>query len=418
MSRVQVRTLQPDGTGVRYLGELGPVGGLRYSFTLPGGCDALTCTLGIPANQRTDALNPGRLVEAFLGASRIWQGILAEPEPDPAAGWNLTAVGSGNWGAMWRATFTSTWASSVPDATINNAISRGLGWETSSVGSPSGIWLGQAADSGSMAVDEMLNQVTSKGGLTWQVKLQPRGNVVQVFNVPAAATRLLVTGDPAARTLGGDINAINIRYQSSPDLGSGFPAQYANAWSTDDGSIAKHGRLETFLDLSSAGPMLAADAQAVGDGILSRYQRASYAGAFTVSYGQLLTLGGQPVDLAAYFGPENGMVCRLILADQGWGGEVTMSTPVFAAGRYEYDDDSNTAVIEPFNSIRGDFAALTDERAGLAHAHRIIRRTYDGMSWWRWAGQKKWHVGPKVPIPAKKNPRMHGKPPRGRKHWR
>lgn len=396
MSRAQVRTLRPDGTGARYLGELGPVGGLRYSFTLPGGCDQMTAVLSAPPVLRTSALDPGRITEVLLGGSVVWQGILAEPEPDPAAGWNLTAIGSGNWGSMWRAVYTGTWSAAVPDDIITGAIGRGLDWEATALGHPAGIWLGQAADSGSMAVDEVLNQVTSKGSLTWQVKLTPRGNVLQMFAVPSAPNRLLICTAPAGRTLGGDINAICLRYQSAPDLGAGFPATYATVYSTDAASIARHGRQETYLDLSSAGPMPAADAQAVGDGILTRYQRASYAGPFGVQPGQLLTLGGEPADLGVFYGPENGMCCRLMLADQGWGGEVTMSVPVFAVGRYEYDDDTNTATVEPFNSIRGDIAALSDERAGLAHGRRIIRRTYDGFSWWRFQGTGKWHRGPRA----------------------
>jgi hypothetical protein len=391
LSRAKVRTTAPDGTGIRWLGELGPVTGLRYSWTLPGGCETMTCALGIDPRYRTDALNPGRLVDIFLGGSSVWDGILGEPEPDPETGWNLTAIGSGMAGSMYRAIYTGTWAAAVPDLVINNARSRGLGWVTSSIGTPTGLWTGQAADSGSMAIDEVLNQVTSKGPLTWQIKRTPRGDVPQMFTVPTTPNRLLVTDAPAARTLGGDINAISIRYQSAPDLGAGFPAVYSTTWVTDDGSIARHGRLETFLDISSAGPMLATDAQAVGNGILTRYQRASYAGPFPVRHGQLLTLGGSPVDLGCFYGPENGMCVRLILADQGWGGEVTQSVPVFAVGRYEYDDDTDTATIEPFNSIRGDFQALADERAGLAHGRRFSFSKGGGSAiWWFGKYAKSW----------------------------
>jgi len=405
MSRAQIRTLAPDGSNIRYLGALGPVGGVRYSFTVPGGCDQLSATVGIPPTERTDALNPGRLVDAWLGGDSVWNGILTEPEPAPE-GWNLTAIGSGNQGANWRATFSGAWASSVPDATINNAEGRGLAWQTSAIGSPATLFKGQAADSGAQAIDEMLNQITSKGTLTWQVKHTPGGDIPQVFAVPTVANRLLVATAPAARTLGGDINAICVRYQSAPDLGNKFPATYATTYRTDPASIAAHGRQETFLDLSSVGPMLLADAQAVATGILTRYQRASWGGPFTVTPGQLLTLGGQPVDLGVYYGPEQAMVCKLLLTDEGWGGEVALSTPVFAVGRYEYDDDSNTAVIEPFNSLRGDFSALTDERAGLAHARRIIRRWHDGHTQWRFAGTSKWHQGPKA-----KRPRHKARPP-------
>src|SRR5262249_15987417 len=102
MSRPQVRTSLPAGGGVRYLGELGPVSALRYSFPLPGGCAQLACSLGTEPTRRTDALDPGRLVDVIVGGSIVWQGILAEPVPDPLAGWQIQAIGGGNWGSMWR----------------------------------------------------------------------------------------------------------------------------------------------------------------------------------------------------------------------------------------------------------------------------------------------------------------------------
>lgn len=373
MSRGKVRTIAPDGTGLRYLGTLGPVSGLTYSFTVPGGCEQMSCTLGADPLLRTDALNPGRRVEVCLGGGTVWDGITDEPQQTDS-GWQITAQGSGTFGSLFNADYSGSWATAVPDQVITDAISRGLGWVTSSIGHPSGIFLGQAPDPGSTFVDDMLNQLTQLGGLTWTVKHAPRGNLPQMWSIPITTpTRLLISSAPAPRTLGGDYNAIELRYQVTADQGAGHPATFSTLYRTNAASIARHGRRETFYDLSSVGTMNVSDVQAIGDSVLSRYQRASYAGPFTVRPGQLTTLGGQPVDLGVFWlGNEGPMVCKLLLTDQGWGGEVSAAAPVFMTGRYEYDDDSNTATIAPFESVREDFSSLLAAAASGARP-RVFR---------------------------------------------
>jgi hypothetical protein len=404
MSRGQVRTTRPDGSGQRYLGELGTVSGLTYDFTVPGGCNQLTCSLGIPPVRRTQAMDPGRITEVVLGGDVVWDGILDEPAPADG-GWTISAHGSGTWGSEFAAVYSGKWQFSVPDAVVNNAIGRGLGWLPAGEGHPAGIFLGQAQDSGSVQVDDMLNQLTSQGGLTWQVALTPSGRDLQIFPLANTANRILVCADPAARTLGGDINAICLRYKSAPDLNN-TPAVFSTVFATDDASIAKHGRMETYADISDAGVMLASDAQAVGNFVLQRYQRAAFAGPFTVSRGQLLTLGGQPVDLGVFY-YQNPMACRLIMADQGWGGEVSQQQVSFLVGGYAYDDDTDTAVVTPFGTMRHDFAALLAQRAGRARGRHVFRRHHNGFLQWRLAGTRKWHQGPKLPLPKT----THIKPP-------
>ena len=410
----QIRTSAPDGsgTGRKYLGQLGTVSGVSPSWTVPGGCELLTAELACDNRLRTEALNPGRYVEAVLGGDVAWDGFLAEPQQSDT-GWSLTATGSGTFGSLYNADYTGAWASAVPDTVIGSAGGRGLLWLASTMGHPAGVFLGQPPDSGSIKVDDMLNQLCSLGGLTWWVKRTPRGNLPQMFALPTAPTRLLVATQPAARTLGGDYNAIEIRYQATPDLGSGSPATFATTYATDAGSIARHGRNEAYMDLSSTGTMLAADAQAVGNSVLQRYQRASYAGPYQITSGQLLTLGGQPVHLGAFFqGNEGPMVCKVLQTDQAYGGEVKPGPVVFLAGRYVYMEDSDSAEVTPFQTMREDFNSLLASRAALARRHRIVKRTRGGYVWWRFTGTSKWHKGPVT----KQGPPAHGKPPINHHH--
>ena len=312
-------------------------------------------------------MDPGRRVRVTLGASDIWTGILDEPQPSDS-GWALSAHGAGQMGGDYRADY-GTWDDGVADAAVNNAIARGLDWVNPGIGTPQGMWLGQKADPGSLSVAELLDLVCTRGGLVWYVSTRPRGNVLSVTKLPANVNRLLVANGPVARTLGGDINALEVRYKThlpqppgvrffngsdAPDKNINIP-QFSTTWATDDASIRRHGRMESFLNLESAPPMSAADAEARGDFILSRYRRASFAGPFVLHYGQLQTTGGHSVNLAA---EQARTCCKLILTDYGYGGEVIPGAPQIVTGSYSYDVDSGTATLTPLQHLHTDFSSL------------------------------------------------------------
>jgi len=313
----------------------------------------MTATVMASAAYRTQLFNPGWQVKITRGGHQVWSGRLDKPQTSAGSGWTLTAVGTGNRGTDFTAVYTSAWPSSEPDQAINAAIGRGLPWINPGVGTPSGAWYGQAPDSGSQTITGLLNLICTRGGLTWYVNSQPGGipgDDLAVFPLPTVANRLLVCTQPVARTLGGDINTIQLRYQVSADdtSGSGTPAVYAVTSAVSAASVAAHGTLETFIDLSSAGVMTQAAAQAVGTKVLAIYQRASFAGPFTARYGQLTTTGGVPIDPGT---DQAGTVIKLILTDFGYGGEVTPQCPVtFITGSYEWDDLAQTATITPYQT--------------------------------------------------------------------
>ena len=355
----QVLTMAQGFTQPRWLGSLGHVTGLVYSYACPGGCDQMACTLQISALRFPDAVAPGRWVYIVRGASVIWTGKLDEPQPS-AAGWNITAHGSGTFGADFAAVYSGTWdvtpPSPTPDACVNGAIGRGLNWVNPGIGNPAGIWVAQATDSGAQQVDDMLNLLCTKGGLTWYVACRPGGNVLSVFPLPTTVTNLLASNTPVSRTLGGDTNVVWLRYQDRADSTTAV-ASYSTTSATDAASVAAHGPMETFADLSSAPVLNNAQAQAVGNLVLQRYQRASFAGPFTAGPGQLLTTGGAPVDLGAGM-PYAPMVCRVMLTDYAYGGETSPAPVTFLVGGYSFDDDSSTATITPFQSLDTSFSGL------------------------------------------------------------
>jgi len=358
MTGTQLATFAPDGTQPRWLGQYGTFTPPVYSYTTPGGCSQLTTTFAKPARYRTDALNPGRLLYAYRGGTTVWKGILDEPVPGDA-GWAVTAHGAGGYAEDWRCIYSGAWTAASFNTAIDGAISRGLDWvRVTDVGAVSGLWVGQAVDSGSESIGALLDTGCHKGGLTWSVTTAPQGNLLTVYALPTAANRILVSTQPEARSIASGPNAIYVRRQATWDSGA-TAATYATSVATNAADIAAHGRKEDFMDISSAGVYTDPQAVAVAQSALKRFQRAGWSGPFTVQPGQLTTQGGQRCDLGTFWADGiTAMVCELWLADFGYGGEVQGGPTSFLVGSYEYDGTTGQATIQPFESARHDFATL------------------------------------------------------------
>ncbi len=351
----QISITPPGSAQVFWPAMTGHVTGLKYSSLYPGGCDKMSCTLEAPASLRHRMLTVDATVRVFRGGHKIWEGTLDEPSPGPD-GWQITAAGVANAGADFLAVYSTAWPGSEPDEVVDNAISRGLPWVNPGIGQPSGIWLGQAPDSGSQSVADVLNSACSRGGLGWFVNSQPGGRIgndLTVAALPVTATRLLVCTTPVTRTLGGDVRAIRVRYQvTDDDVANSASATYAETAVTNTG----HAGREHYLDLSNAGVMSAASAQAVATQVLKIYQRASFAGPFDVAPGHLLTMGGVPVDPGC---EQAGFVCRLVMTDYSYGGEASPAGPVqFIAGGYEWDDHERVGRVTPYQTDDTSLSSL------------------------------------------------------------
>ncbi len=357
----QIVTYTPSMTNPIWLGSVGHVSALKYSWAIPGGANQLSCTLLVSASTRTQATDPGRIVRVYRGGGLIWEGIMNEPAPT-TTGWTLSANGAGTYGTNYSAVFTDPWPTGEPDEAVNQAIARGLRWINPGIGTPSGIWLAQAPDSGAQTITDLLNTVCTNDNLTWSVTTGPTGNVLSVFPLPTSpVSRLLLVRQPAPRTLGGDINVIWLRYQSAADNAtSGAAATFALTSATSAASIAQHGRREAYLDLSSAGTLADSTAVLVGALVLLRYQRASFAGPFAAGPGDLMTTGGQEMDLGMNHA---GQVAQLILTDYGYGGEVVPGPVTFLIGGYEYDDAAQTGTVTPFQFLDTSFSGLLSAAA-------------------------------------------------------
>lgn len=368
----------PRPTQPRYIGQIGHVNGLTYSYVYPGGCDQMTFNLAVEPDYRTDALNPGRIIQAFRGGSCVWEGELTEPVPT-ATGWQVTANGNSTYGTNYLA-YYGTWNADDP---VNKAINRGMRWVNPGIGSPSGIYLGPVQDPGSLAISDFMSLLTTGGALVWNLvppafSTIPAGPWVLQFSsspmdltgvVTSPATLLLASTTPVARTIQGTYNTMIIKYLVKPDTAAtkstaATAATYAWTFADIPSSVAKFGRQEYYIDCSTAGlsnsnaspaQITAAQAQAIGVNILSKFVNANWSGSYTVGPNQLMNIGGTPVDIGTNM---CGQICQLACNDAPYGGQVTMGAVKFLIGGYSYDEDSITATVTPYQGTGTDMASL------------------------------------------------------------
>jgi hypothetical protein len=391
----------PSPVSPKWLGSIGHVSALKYSFTCPGGPDHMSCLLRTPPDYRTDAINPGRVVQVFRGANCVWEGKLDEPQP-ATEGWTISAHGAGTYGADFTALY-STWNADDP---VNRAISRGLRWRNPGIGTPSGIYLSQPVDSGAQTITAFLTLICSGGALTWMV-IPPGVSAIpagpwqlEIFPLPAdvygtlqyPVGRILISHTPVPRTINADINTLIIRYQKTADVqatstATAKPATYGTVTVTQADSVRKHGPMEYYLDVSSAGVLTAAQVTTIGNNILSKYVRASFASAYTIGPGQLLNAGGHPVDLGC---EKAGTLVQVMVADAPYGGEVAAAPLIFMTGQYEFDDDTDTATVTPLQGARTDIATVISAMYPGKFLSCLIRALYPGkrhperqrLAWW------------------------------------
>ncbi len=350
-----ITTKAPDGTGFRPLGQLGPVSGLGWADTMPGGPEALQCTLQVaPDLQQPQEIDAGRIVEVWRGGMRQYEGILDQPSAGDGV-WNITAKGAGTYGDSYRDIYT-TWTD-IND-TLSQAVTRGLRWKLQTY-SNTPLYLVDQQQSGGETITDRLNLATKPGYYTWHVG---RRNLLSIFPVPTAVTRVLFASGPAARSLAGYYNALYVLYQSAADnADTGAAAVNSLTSATNAASIAKHGRMEQLWDITGAGTLTGTVAGNWAAAAITRYNAASFAGPIPVNPGQYTTTTGVPVDLGC---EHAGEVAWLVLADGPYGSEVSSYPPVtFPVGKFEFDEDSGSGNVYPFNTLPSDLGALLDSMA-------------------------------------------------------
>jgi hypothetical protein len=353
----EVATTERDGSGLILLGQVAPVAALGWTSQLPGGDATLTATLTLPTAQRHAAIRPGRLVKAWRGGT-VWEGTLAEPTTQSGT-WQVTANGIGTYGNNFQAAYSGGWGGAngadVPARVINEAVDRGLRWAKvpATIGNgPPLLDFQVPFDSASKTLTEFLNGLGAAGGLTWEITRL--GHNVKFHALPTAPTRLLLAPDPPGRTVAGHYNALWVKYRQNP--GAVIHTDiYQNKRQAD-----RWGPLEAYADYTAADPMANTWAQGnrattFAAGVLAKTPATSYTNSFAVVPGQVLTLGGVPVDLGC---ERAGEVYKVIGATQGWGGDDPNAQITFVGGAYQWDDIAEAGSITPYQKAGTDLSSV------------------------------------------------------------
>lgn len=395
----------PVPRDARWLNAYGHVDQVNYTFTIPGGPSAFQCLFAVPPDFRTTAMDPGRILQVFRGGQCIWEGITTEPTPD-STGWQIQANGTGAYGTNFTC-FYDVWNIGRP---IDLAIDRGLRWLKPPVvpspakGNPEQAYLGPAQPSGSLSITDFLNLVCTSGRLYWtlvppvtaslpagpwrleflEFPTDQSGNPL-VRTTPDHANYLsrewhrvdqpigsdltntrrppdlyLVSTSPVSRNMNLTYNTLIVNFMTKADQltnsqSSGASATFSTAMVDIPESVARYGRVEYYLDLTNGGALSHTQAVSMGRNILNKYIRVNFTSAFSVQPGQLLNSGGQPVDLACDW---SGKVCSIVAHGIPFGGESQFGALTFFVGTYQYDDNSQTATVTPYQNAGTDISTV------------------------------------------------------------
>ena len=258
-------------------------GDIQMDTIWPGGSDQLTWTPGIQPARR---LTGGMDVRAIYGGVCVWAGTLSEPD---ASQEELSATGAFRDAAGFVALDGSGNATATPDTAIDQAIARGLNW-TRPASIKSTPMTAIDISQGPVGLAEMLDTYTTTNGLRWGV--DPLRQVYSQTDdtLPTWQTLPLTGGlgyalDDYASTLIG-------RYLDASD------STYKTATITDSNAEALHGHVEDVVDLTTLGPISSTAATNRLTSLLALGRATpAWTAPIELSYGEILTMGGTPVDL-------------------------------------------------------------------------------------------------------------------------
>jgi hypothetical protein len=324
---------------VRILGQIGRVRGVTFTSVLPGGPSSFACTVDADPNGSPSALQANRWLTVQAGGHNVWSGTLEDAKR--GAPWQVTGLGIAMQGKKFAA-HSDTDVQGV----ITYAMTQGLPWNTPSPSMPARV-----GTTVLKSVFDFMNDAP-----LWQVDVD--GNVT-TYVPPTVPTLMMNAAQSPARTVDDMANSIFTLYNVGGVATLAGP--YENA-----ASIAKFGRRQISFDLTSRGNITLAQADTASNAVLLKTAGygASYTEAITVRQGQLLNIGGVPVDIR--FVSAGTMVrVRGTEVDHAW--DLNGSTN-FVIGEAVYSDDNATLTMTPWASMRRDLASILTAAAELVIA--------------------------------------------------
>lgn len=253
----------------------------------PYGSWELTWNMRLPYGFRHTDLNVGADVCAFVGPSRVWRGVLSEPNMDTL---EFVAYGSARAADTAQALTSGGNPTTVPNTAIDQANARGA-----IPFARAGLWPISATAFVTDDETDHFNSVTAlmdayseSVSKRWWVDVD---NYARLDADPTTPS-LMVT--PGAGILGvADEDYVTHLYGTYLVKRRKFDHVTASDTTQDVG------RIERRVDLTGLGVISQAKAQAVLDGMLAKgVARTGWTNGLEVGFGEVLTMGGTPVALS------------------------------------------------------------------------------------------------------------------------
>jgi hypothetical protein len=258
-------------------------GDIQMTTSWPGGSEQLSWTPGTLPYRR---FHGDELVAAYLGGFPVWSGSLLEPDPSQD---QMTAQGAYHEGEEYGALTTTFLPGNGPDQCIDNAIGRGLRWTRPA--SLSNTATDIDTSSGPVKLGELLDTWATNNGTRWAVN--PNREVFAADDPTTPSYQILgiegglgyALDDYASTLFGRYLDSTTSTYQTVGPV-------------SDDLAEQLHGYDEDVVDLTGRGAITSAKATTFTQHILNLGRSTpQWTSTITVSYGELLSMGGTPVPL-------------------------------------------------------------------------------------------------------------------------
>ena len=354
---LSIYTEAPSGGDRYFLDHLGLLSGVTYGTSYSGGPTTFQCSLQVDPSFSHRALAGGRILSVPLAGGVVWGGKMNQPQR--GAPMSISAVGMAGLAKSFAAVNGSSNGSALAlDTVVDAARGRGLPWlRPATLGTPTTGTGVQA--SGSIMLDEALKAGAQALGKAWKLTATGAGWAVSMETPPTVPTLMFLATQPIfASVLDGFASAEAVLYDADVSGNTGVQVV------TDAAAAARWGAAEKILDITQQGMVSSAQATAQGTADLAaNTPRLRVTDPFTVLPGQLLTMGGAPVDLASVAA---GVVVRMQAVVLGREAMTSQAGPLdVLIGETSYAADVDTLTLTPVGEARSDvLAALYSAMGG------------------------------------------------------
>lgn len=363
------------GTDSRFLATFGTYGAWSdLSFTTrwgDGACGVFEASWTMPLlpGFSHPLLRRGTIVELMDGPYRVGSPLVMS---EPAVGtglddpWQITCTGIGrevegtNSYYAWDPFLNAT---AVASTAVDQAIARGLRWAGRNANIPTIAYGASSLTDQPNTIGSLLNAVAVSQSKRWGVG---QDNIVALLDDPTAPTYQVTPGAAALGTADDDYaSVVYVRYLSSA---SGL---YTTAFSpaSTPAVETRYARREYTTDAPvKLGPISAASAQAIADGIYAKAKgRLAWTNSLTLTSNEILNSGGVPANLSKLAEDVgNGCMVRMqgVFDDLlDFNGQTWLDIII---GEAKYVDGAQTIELSPLGLAARDLAAIVEEVSGVS----------------------------------------------------